>query len=224
MKTIGRIILICAAVLAPACTDKANTDKEPVLPLTLSVDKSTIESDGQDIATLIIKDAEGMILTEGKNLNKTAFHVEETDEWLNGILLGDMANKFTSLADGSYTISGMYAGKYSYSASKSASFDVTTLYGEYWETYSASYPTPGTTVIEASDKSDYDLKITFFKPMFGTNCDVAYGKVNSDGTVITIDAFTSNFFGPCSSFTINVDGTNLSGKYAGALDYTAMKK
>ena len=112
MKTIGRIILICAAVLAAACTDKANTDKEPVLPLTLSVDKSTIESDGQDIATLIIKDAEGMILTEGKNLNKTAFHVEETDEWLNGILLGDMANKFTSLADGSYTISGMYDGKY----------------------------------------------------------------------------------------------------------------
>ena len=48
--------------------------------------------------------------------------------------------------------------------------------------------------------------------------------LRSDGTVITIDAFTSNFFGPCSSFTINVDGTNLSGKYAGALNYTAMKK
>ena len=122
------------------------------------------------------------------------------------------------------TISGSYAGLCDYSASKPAGFDASVLYGEYWETYSASYPTPGTTVIEASDKSDYDLKITFFKPMFGTNCDVAYGKVNSDGTVITIDAFTSNFFGPCSSFTINVDGTNLSGKYAGALDYTAMKK
>ncbi len=112
MKTIGRIILICSAVLAAACTNKENTDHEPVLPLTLSVDKSTIESDGKDAATLIIKDAEGMILTEGKNLNKTAFHVAETDEWLNGILLGNMANKFTSLADGSYTISGMYDGKY----------------------------------------------------------------------------------------------------------------
>lgn len=122
------------------------------------------------------------------------------------------------------TISGSYAGLCDYSASKPAGFDASVLYGEYWETYSASYPTAGTTVIEASDKSDYDLKITFFKPMYGTNYDVAYGKVNSDGTVITIDAFTSNFFGPCSSFTINIDGTNLSGKYAGALNYTAMKK
>ena len=122
------------------------------------------------------------------------------------------------------TISTQYMGNVEYSASKPAGFDASVLYGEYWETYSASYPTPGTTVIEASDKSDYDLKITFFKPMYGTNYDVADGKVNSDGTVITIDAFTSNFFGPCSSFTINVDGTNLSGKYAGALDYTAVKK
>lgn len=112
MKTISRIILICSAVLAAACTNKENTDHEPVLPLTLSVDKSTIESDGKDAATLIIKDAEGMILTEGKHLNKTAFHVAETDEWLNGILLADKANKFTSLADGSYTISGMYNGSY----------------------------------------------------------------------------------------------------------------
>ena len=79
-------------------------------------------------------------------------------------------------------------------------------------------------MIEASDKSDYDLKVTFFKPMYGTNYDVAYGKVNSDGTVITFDGFTSNFFGPCSSFTINVDGTNLSGNYAGSLAYTAVKK
>ena len=48
--------------------------------------------------------------------------------------------------------------------------------------------------------------------------------VNADGTVITIAAFTSNMFGPCSSFDITVDGTNLSGNYAGALAYTAMKK
>ena len=121
------------------------------------------------------------------------------------------------------TISGSYAGLCEYSASKPAGFDASVLYGEYWETYSG-YPTPGTTVIEASDKSGYDLKVTFFKPMYGTNYDVAYGKVNSDGTVITFDGFTSNFFGPCSSFTINVDGTNLSGNYAGSLAYTAVKK
>lgn len=112
MKTIRRIFLVCAAVLAAACTNKANTDKDPVMPLTLSVDRNTIESDGKDEAVLIIKDAEGMILTEGKYLNRTAFHIAETDEWLNGIMLGSKANKFTSLADGTYTISGMFDGSY----------------------------------------------------------------------------------------------------------------
>ena len=122
------------------------------------------------------------------------------------------------------TISGMYAGKYSYSASKSASFDVTTLYGEYWETFSGYWPTPGTTVIEASDDPKYDVKITFFKPMYGNTCDVAYGNVSGDGKVITVAAFTSNMFGPCSEFNVMVDGTNLSSDYDGKLAYTAMKK
>jgi hypothetical protein len=122
------------------------------------------------------------------------------------------------------TISGMYAGKYSYSASKPASFDVTALYGEYWETFSGYWPTPGTTVIEASDNPNYDVKITFFKPMYGSTYDVAYGNVSGDGKVITIAAFTSNMFGPCPEFTITVDGTNLSSNYGGNLAYTAMKK
>ena len=125
------------------------------------------------------------------------------------------------------TISGMYAGSYSYSATKPAaesSFDVTSICGEYWETFSGYWPTPGTTVIEVSDDPNYDVKITFFKPTYGSTYDVAYGTVNADGTVITIAAFTSNMFGPCSSFDITVDGTNLSGNYAGALAYTAMKK
>jgi hypothetical protein len=122
------------------------------------------------------------------------------------------------------TISGKYAGQYQYSASKPASFDVSTLYGEYWETFSGYWPTPGTTVIEASDKAEYDVKITFFKPMYGSTYDVAYGTVNADGTAITIAAFTSNMFGPLSSFDITVNGTELSGNYGGALNYTATKK
>ena len=105
-----------------------------------------------------------------------------------------------------------------------SSFDVTTICGEYWETFSGYWPTPGTTIIEVSDDPNYDVKITFFKPMYGSTYDVAYGTVNADGTVITIDAFTSNMFGPCSSFDINVNGTELSGNYAGALDYSATKK
>ena len=105
-----------------------------------------------------------------------------------------------------------------------SSFDVTTICGEYWETFSGYWPTPGTTIIEVSDDPNYDVKITFFKPMYGSTYDVAYGTVNADGTVITIAAFTSNMFGPCSSFDINVNGTELSGNYAGALDYSATRK
>lgn len=122
------------------------------------------------------------------------------------------------------TISGMYAGQYQYSASKPAAFDVTTICGEYWETFSGYWPTPGTTVIEVSDKADYDVKMTFFKPMYGSTYDVAYGTVNADGTVITIAAFTSNMFGPLSSFDITVNGTELSGNYGGNLNYSATKK
>lgn len=122
------------------------------------------------------------------------------------------------------TISGKYAGQYQYSASKPAAFDVTTICGEYWETFSGYWPTPGTTIIEISDKADYDVKMTFFKPMYGSTYDVAYGTVNADGTVITIAAFTSNMFGPLSSFDITVNGTELSGNYGGALNYTATKK
>ena len=122
------------------------------------------------------------------------------------------------------TISGKYAGQYQYSASKPAAFDVTAICGEYWETFSGYWPTPGTTIIEVSDKAEYDVKITFFKPMYGSTYDVAYGTVNADGTVITIAAFTSNMFGPLSSFDITVNGTELSGNYGGALNYTATKK
>jgi hypothetical protein len=122
------------------------------------------------------------------------------------------------------TISTQYMGNVEYSASKPAGFDASVLYGEYWETFSGYWPTPGTTVIEASDDPNYDLKITFFKPTYGSNYDVAYGTVNADGTVITIAAFTSNMYGPCSAFDINVDGTNLYGRYAGSLDYSATRK
>lgn len=158
--------------------------------------------------------AYGKVAADGKSITVTV---------PNASNFAGPVSDFVLNVDGN-TISGSYAGLCDYSASKPAGFDASVLYGEYWETYSASYPTAGTTVIEASDKSDYDLKVTFFKPMYGTNYDVAYGKVNSDGTVITFDGFTSNFFGPCSSFTINVDGTNLSGNYAGSLAYTAVKK
>ena len=101
---------------------------------------------------------------------------------------------------------------------------VEALYGEYTETFGGSYPTPGKTIIEASDKSGYDVKVTFFKPLSGYgSCDVAYGKVNTEGTEISFDAYTSNLMGPLSAFTLTVDGNNLSGSYGGTFNYTATK-
>ena len=106
---------------------------------------------------------------------------------------------------------------------ESGSFDVTTLYGEYTETFGGSWPAPGTTIIAASDKAGYDVKVTFFKAQYSSG-ETIYGKVNADGTKISFDAFTSNNFGPSNAFEITVDGNNLSGSYCGALAYTATKK
>lgn len=130
---------------------------------------------------------------------------------------------FTLTVNGN-VISGSYCGNMDYSAEKPAGFDVSSLYGEYTETFTGYWPAPGTTVISESDDNSYDVKIIFFKPQYGSTMDTAYGKVNSTGTVITIDSFVSNLFGPLSSFDVQVDGANLSSNYGGALTYTATKK
>lgn len=85
---------------------------EPMLPYTLSVDKDVIESDGADVATLTITDANGLILTEGEYLRNTSFYIEELDEWRSGLGSGQSPNLFTSITDGTYTISAMYKGEY----------------------------------------------------------------------------------------------------------------
>ena len=83
---------------------------EPQGPFELSVDKSTIESDGADAAVLTITDVNGLILTEGDYLRNTSFYIEELDEWRSGIGGSTQPNVFTSIADGTYTISAMYQG------------------------------------------------------------------------------------------------------------------
>ena len=69
-----------------------------------------IESDGKDVATLIITDINGRVLTEGENLRKTSFYIEELDEWRSGLGSSQAPNLFTSIVDGRYTISAMYDG------------------------------------------------------------------------------------------------------------------
>jgi hypothetical protein len=56
--------------------------------------------------------------------------------------------------------------------------------------------------------------------------DFAYGKVNEDKTTVTvtIPSGNSNFFGPVSDFVLNINGNEISGKYAGHYDYKAIKR
>lgn len=86
------------------------TAGEPAAPFTLTVDKTQIESDGVDAATLTITDAAGQVLTAGEHLRNTSFHIEETDEWRSGMGTED-PNLFTSIIDGTYTITAMYNGQ-----------------------------------------------------------------------------------------------------------------
>lgn len=104
--------------------------------------------------------------------------------------------------------------------------DFSSLYGIYDET--CSYPSGQTLVIEKSDKSSYDLSMKFF--YFDndgeTSYDKAYGKVSADGKTITvtISGGSSNFFGRVSDFVLNINGNEISGKYAGNVEYKAIKR
>ena len=84
----------------------------PQAPYTLSVDKKVIESDGKDVAVLTITDVKGLVLTEGDYLRNTSFYIAEMDEWRSGLGSSEAPNLFTSIADGTYTISAMYEGVY----------------------------------------------------------------------------------------------------------------
>lgn len=108
-------LLFLLPFLAVSCSGNVDPDDqqsgEPVAPYTLTVDKDTIESDGKDQAVFTITDANGLILTEGEYLRNTSFHIEETDEWRSGIGSDEDPNKFSSIVDGTYTVSAMYKGE-----------------------------------------------------------------------------------------------------------------
>lgn len=83
---------------------------EPEAPFTLSVDKLTVESDGVDSAILEITDANGLVLTDDAYIRNASFYIAELDEWRSGIGSDGAPNVFTSIMDGTYTISAMYSG------------------------------------------------------------------------------------------------------------------
>ena len=97
-----------------SCSGNIDPDEgkseDPIAPFTLSVDKEVIESDGKDEAVLTITDAEGKVLTDPEHIRKTSFNIKETNVWQSGLMM-DRPNVFTSIKDGTYTISAMYDGK-----------------------------------------------------------------------------------------------------------------
>lgn len=97
------IILLCTA----ACSGNTD-DSDPVTggliegPFTISVDKSEIEADGKDVATLMLTDKNGNVLTETDELKYISFDVAETGEVLS------RTNQFTAIKNGVFTISATY--------------------------------------------------------------------------------------------------------------------
>lgn len=116
MKIAGYVLSLAAALILVSCHGFQDPDDflvpEPQEPYTLSVSKATIESDGADAAVLEITDANGLVLTDEEYLRNTSFYIEELDEWRSGIGSSVAPNIFTSIVDGTYTISAMYKGVY----------------------------------------------------------------------------------------------------------------
>ncbi len=112
MNNFKRILFFLAAA---SCSGNVDPDDvapgTPVAPYTLSVDKTVIESDGEDVATLVITDANGLVLTERNYMRQVSFHIAETDEWRSGIGYEGEPEKFSSIVDGTYTVSAMFEGK-----------------------------------------------------------------------------------------------------------------
>ena len=115
MHKFKQILLLLAATSLASCSGNVDPDDvapgTQVAPYTLSVDKTVIESDGADEATLVITDANGLVLTEGNYMRQVSFHIEETDEWRSGMGYEGDPEKFSSIVDGTYTISAMFTGE-----------------------------------------------------------------------------------------------------------------
>ena len=96
-------IIAGAALAATSCEGIQATD--PTEPYILSVDKASIEANGTDVATLTIKDANGLVLTDEEHIKECSFHILESDTYLTR-----KTNTFTTIDNGTYTIEGMYQG------------------------------------------------------------------------------------------------------------------
>ena len=105
MKKILSFVFASAFVLA-ACEKPGNEPGVEDGKMTLYVDKTQIESDGRDIATFTIKDAEGNIITTEANKGMVFFKNVADETRLPRYSTG-----FTSIVDGEFEFVGIYNGE-----------------------------------------------------------------------------------------------------------------
>ena len=103
-----RLIYLIPLLVAVSCSKGPDgSDAVFTEPLTLSVDKEQIASDGKQVATFIITDANGVVLTDNEELmSKIYFKNEAT-----GRRLTRRTKTFRSVEDGVYSFSATVSGK-----------------------------------------------------------------------------------------------------------------
>ena len=103
MQRFSNIILLCAALVLASCDGGSHETITSVY--TISVDKTRIESDGIDVATFVITDSDGNIVTKDENMASVYFKNVKT-----GIRLPRYSTGFSSIADGEFEFAGIYNG------------------------------------------------------------------------------------------------------------------
>jgi len=105
MKRLIYLIPLLAAVSCSKGTD--GSDAVFTEPFTLSVDKQEIASDGMQVATFVITDANGVVLTDNEELMLKIYFKNEA----TGRRLAKRTKTFRSVEDGEYTFSATVSGK-----------------------------------------------------------------------------------------------------------------
>lgn len=101
------LILPLMAVVSCAGVDQTGDDFTPQAPYTLSVDKTSIESDGKDCATFILTDANGKVLTDVASFVSKIYYINEA----TGERLNRKTTSFRTVEDGTYTFSATFKGE-----------------------------------------------------------------------------------------------------------------
>lgn len=105
-------MLACSLASCAGVQDDGLDPTEPAAPYTLKADKEYVESDGKDVVTLTIEDANGLVLTSEEHIRNTSFNIVGTSQWQSGFGSGvESPNEYSFIVDGEYTIQAMYNGK-----------------------------------------------------------------------------------------------------------------